>query len=68
LNAGYRELPNCRLKYCWLKVIWFICQSNELEREIKGKTGERNEGQPKIGERMAHPGPLTTATAYTRVG
>ena len=32
------------LKFCWLKVICFICQSNELEREIKQKTG----GQQKI--------------------
>jgi len=28
-----------RLKFCWLKVICSICQSNELEREIKQKTG-----------------------------
>jgi len=26
------------LKFCWLKVICCICQSNELERQIK-KTG-----------------------------
>jgi len=26
-----------RLKFCWLKVICCICQSNELEHEIKQK-------------------------------
>jgi len=28
-----------RLKYCWLKVICCICQSNEFEREIENTTG-----------------------------
>jgi len=27
-----------RLKFCWLKSICCICQSNELEREIRQKT------------------------------
>ena len=36
-----------RLKFWWLKVICCICQSNELEREIKHKTGGPNTG-PKI--------------------
>jgi len=37
-----------RLKFCWLKVICCICQSNELEREIKHKTGGPSRVQPKI--------------------
>jgi len=36
------------LKFCWLKVICCICQSNELEREIKHKTGETSKGPAKI--------------------
>ena len=35
-----------------------ICQPNELQREIKKKTG----GASKIWGAMAHPGPLTIAT------
>jgi len=37
-----------RLKFCWLKVICCICQSNELECEIKQKTGgpAKNLGGP----------------------
>jgi len=34
-----RGLLNYRLKYCWPKVIYCICQPNELEREIKKKSG-----------------------------
>ena len=34
-----RGLLNYRLKYCWPEVIYSICQPNELEREIKKKTG-----------------------------
>ena len=37
-----------RLKFCWLKVICCICQSNELELEIKQKMGGQVEGQTKI--------------------
>jgi len=46
------------LKFCWLKVICCICQSNELEREIRQKTGELSREPPKnLGGTMAHPGP-----------
>jgi len=34
-----RGLLNDRLKYCWPKVIYCICQPNELEQEIKKKLG-----------------------------
>jgi len=47
--------PANHLKFCWLKVICCICQSNELEikqRTVGGKTG----GQPKTWGSMAHPG------------
>jgi len=36
-----------RLKFCWLKVICCICQSNNLEREIKQKTGGESRGLAK---------------------
>jgi len=45
---------NYRLKYCWPKVIYCICQPNELEREITQKTGAE---QANIWGDMAHPGP-----------
>jgi len=38
-----RRFLNYRLKYYWPKVIYCICQPNELEREIKKKTGARNQ-------------------------
>jgi len=44
---------NYRLKYCWPKVTYFICQPNELKQEIKKKVGET-----KSLEVMAQPGPL----------
>ena len=47
-----------RLKFWWLKVICSICQSNELEHEIKHKTGGEAGDQSKIWSAMAHPGPL----------
>jgi len=53
-----RGLLNYRLKHCWPKMIWCICQPNEIEREIKKKLG----GQAKSGRAMAHPGPLRIAT------
>ena len=37
-----REFLNYRFKYCWPKVIYFICQPNELKQEIKKKTGGVN--------------------------
>jgi len=47
-----------RLKFCWLKVICCICQSNELEREIRQKTWELSREPAKnLGGTMAHPGP-----------
>ena len=33
-----------RLKHCWPKVIYCICQPNELEREIKKKNGGAKRG------------------------
>jgi len=34
-----RGFLNYRLEYCWPKVIYCICQPNELERENVKKTG-----------------------------
>jgi len=46
------------LKFCWLKVICCVCQPNELEREIKHKTGVTKQGPAKNLEgNMTHPGP-----------
>jgi len=53
-----------RLKFCWLKVICCICQSNELEREIKQKTGGPSRRPDKIMGGMA---PLITVTAHNRL-
>jgi len=50
---AYHGLRTPGLKYCWPKVIYCICQPNELEREIKKKTG----GQPKIWGAVAHQSP-----------
>jgi len=46
-----------RLKFCRLKVICCICQSNEFEREIKQNTGGEAGDQIKMWGRMANPGP-----------
>jgi len=48
-----------RLKFFWLNVICCICQSNELECEIKQKTGggASREGSQKSRRTMAYPGP-----------
>jgi len=35
-----------RLKFCWLKVNCCVCQSNEVEREIKHKTGGNDPPSP----------------------
>jgi len=48
-----RGFLNYRLKYCLPKVIFCVCEPNELKRKIKKKTG----GQAKICGAMAHPGP-----------
>jgi len=47
-------LLNYRLKYCWPKVTYCICQPNELERKIKKKTGGSKQ---KSRRAMAYPGP-----------
>jgi len=44
----FARMSSNRFKFCWLKVICCICQSNELEREIKHKTGGKAGRQPKI--------------------
>ena len=43
-----RGLLNYRLKYCWPKIIYCICQPNELEGEITKKLGGQAGGQAKI--------------------
>ena len=53
-----------RLKFCWLKVICCICQSNELEREIKQKTGGKRGASQKSGGTVAHRIPLQEPTLW----
>ena len=36
-----REFLNYRLKYCWPKIIYCICQRNELKRVIKKQLGAK---------------------------
>jgi len=56
-----------RLKYCWLKVICCICQSNELEREIQHKTGGPSSGPAKnLGVPWPTQVPFRTAIGNTR--
>ena len=50
-----RGLLNYLLKYCWPEVIYCRCESNELEWEIKKKSGGAKQ---KSGGGMAHPAPL----------
>ena len=53
-----RGLLHYRLKFCCLKVICFIRQSNQLEREIKPKKQGGQAGAiQKSGAAMAHPRP-----------
>ena len=53
-----RGLLNYHLKFCWLKVICCICQSNELECNIKHKKlGGPAGGQQKSGGRHGPPRP-----------
>jgi len=60
-----RKFSN-RLKFCWLKVICCICQSNELEREIKNKTGVPSRGPAKnLGRPWPTQAPLGTTTVNT---
>jgi len=47
-----RESSN-RLKFCWLNLICCICQSNELEREIKHKT----RGSSRVAKNLGGPWP-----------
>jgi len=53
-----------RLKFCWLKVICCISQSNELEHGIKQKTGKAKEGASQKSVRGHGPPrpPLRTST------
>jgi len=44
-----RGFLNYRLKYCWPKVIYYICQTNELKREIKKKLGAKQGANQKPG-------------------
>jgi len=58
-----RELLNYRLKYCWRKIIYCICQPKELERKITKKTGGAKQ---KSGGGMAHPSPpLESSLLYS---
>jgi len=41
------EFLNYRLKFCCAKVIYCICQPNELKREFKKKTESPNRGSTK---------------------
>jgi len=58
--------PANHLKFCWLKVICCICQSNELEikqRTVGGKTGVH--GSPRFSLRT--PTALSVGHVQTRV-
>jgi len=46
---------NQHLKYCWLKVICSMCQSNELKCEIKHATWGPSWEPDKNLRGMAHP-------------
>jgi len=48
---------NYRLKYCWLKAFYCICQPNELKREIKKKLGSQTRSTAKIWEGRGRPKP-----------
>ena len=52
---------NYRLKYCWPKVIYFIYLPNELEREMKKKTGGASKNLAGPWPTQA---PLSIATVY----
>jgi len=74
LNADYAKgFLNYRLKYCWPKVdLRFLVglllvdrklpQPNELEWEMKKKTGAASGGPTKNLGATAHPAPLTIAS------
>jgi len=64
LSEPSTESLTNRLKFCWLKVMCCICQSNELECEIKQKTGGAKQGASQKSWRshvLPRP-PLRTAT------
>jgi len=59
-----RGFLNYRLKYCWRKVFYCICQPNEREREIMTKNWGAKQGakQKSGGHNQPRP-PLRIATA-----
>jgi len=50
-----RGFLNYRLKYCWPKVFYCICQPNDFEPGIMEKTGGPHRCQEKIWRAMTHP-------------
>ena len=59
-----RGLLNYFFKYCWPKVIYCICQPNELENELKKKLGGTSRAPSKnLGGAWATQAPLRIATA-----
>jgi len=66
LDPPMRGFLNYRLKYCWPTVIYWICQTNELEREIKKKLGRPNRGPSKnLGVLWLTQDPLRISTGFT---
>jgi len=62
VRAIARKSSN-RLNFFWLKVICWICKSNELEREIKQNTGGSSRGlATNLGGHGPPSPPLRTAT------
>jgi len=54
-----------RLKFCWLKVICCIRQSNKLERETRHKIGGTKQGTAKnLGVPWPTQAPLRATTAW----
>jgi len=64
-----RGLLNYRLKFCWLKVISCVCQSNELKREIMHKYKlEGPTREPKLVEHGPSRPPLESPLFINPVG
>jgi len=61
-----RGLLNYRLKYRWPKVVYCICEPNELERKIKGKNWGECRGPSKNLGAWPTQAPLRIATGFTR--
>jgi len=59
-----RRLLNYCLKYCWPKVIYCICEPNELEREITKKLGGKQGAKQKSGGPWPTQAPLRIATDH----